>query len=179
VESNFLLLVMSAKAEKPVLNTNICAQPRWRLGRDQVVEVLLWISFAGTLILIFGPALVSHVQRAAEPLIFNDDARAWIYPFYRYSESGLFPSDHNGDYHLAISPWGYRGLYMIASYFGVATELSKFVPYVGLLSTVTCLAITAYALLGRAFWETETRGSRVRTHGRSLGSIGSGYCQQL
>jgi len=140
---------MSAKAEKPVLNTNICAQPRWRLGRDQVVEVLLWISFVGTLILIFGPALVSHVQRAAEPLIFNDDARAWIYPFYRYSESGLFPSDYNGDYHLAISPWGYRGLYMIASYFGVATELSKIVPYVGLLSTVTCLAITAYAFGGK------------------------------
>jgi len=151
VESNFLLLVMSAKAEKRVLNTNILVQPRrWKgLCRDQVVEVLLWISFVGTLILIFGPALVSHVQRAAEPLIFNDDARAWIYPFYRYSESALFPNDYNGDYHLAISPWGYRGLYMIASYFGVATELSKIVPYVGLLSTVTCLAITAYAFGGK------------------------------
>ena len=72
---------MSAEAEKPVLNTNIRAQHRGckRLGRDQVVEGLLWVSFAGTLILIFAHALLSHAQRAADPLIFNDDARAWIY----------------------------------------------------------------------------------------------------
>ena len=130
VESNFLLLVMSAKAEKRVLNTNILVQPRrWkRSSRDQIFEAVLWVCFVGTLILIFGPALLAHVQRAADPLIFNDDARAWIYPFYRYSESALFPRDYNGDYHLAISPWGYSGLYMIASYLGVATELSKIRP---------------------------------------------------
>ena len=111
---------------------------------------MLWVCFVGTLVLIFGPALLAHVQRAADPSIFNDDARAWIYPFYRYSESALFPRDYSGDYHLAILPWGYHGLYMMASYLGVATELSKILPYLGLLTTVICLAMAAHAFGGKA-----------------------------
>jgi hypothetical protein len=151
VESSFLSLLVSA-AEKRVTNTNIRGQhgswKRW--GRDQVVEALLWLSFVGTLILIFGPALLAHVQRAADPLIFNGDAVQQIYPFYRYSDSALFRRDYIGDYYLACLPWGYLGFYMIAGSFGVAAELSKIVPYIGLLITVICFAMTAHAFGGKA-----------------------------
>lgn len=142
---------MSPEAKRPVLNTNISPQQWWkRLGRDQVIEVLLWISFTGTLILIFVPALLSHMQRAVDPLIFNDDARQQIHAFYRYSDSALFPHDYIGDYYLASLPLGYRGFYMLAGYFGLATELSKIIPYIELLITVTCLSMTAHAFGGKA-----------------------------
>jgi hypothetical protein len=60
-------IAMSAEAEKPAPNTNLRQHGSWkRSSRDHVVQALLWFCFVGTLLLIFGPALLSHMQRAAD-----------------------------------------------------------------------------------------------------------------
>ena len=45
------------------------------------------------LAIVYGPALKAHIERSMNPFIFNDDARALIFPFFQYYERGLFPHD--------------------------------------------------------------------------------------
>src|SRR6266571_8868003 len=50
---------------------------------------------AGLLIplaIVYGPALKAHIERSLNPFVFNDDARALIFPFFQYHERGLFPT---------------------------------------------------------------------------------------
>lgn len=107
---------------------------------ERLQRALPWIAFVGSLLVLFGDALLQHMRLSAEPGVTNDDARQQIYPFFRYEDPELFPQDYIADYYLACMPWGFRALYMVAGYFGVATEVSKIVPYVGMLITVVGLS---------------------------------------
>jgi hypothetical protein len=107
---------------------------------ERLRRVLPWVAFVGSLLALFGESLLQHMQLSAEPGVTNDDALQQIYPFFRYEDSQLFPRNYITDYYLACMPWGFRALYMIAGHFGVATEVSKVVPYVGLLITVVGMA---------------------------------------
>lgn len=108
-----------------------------------------WLAFGASLAAIFGESLVAHMRLAADPNVINDDARQQVYPFFRYADSALFRDDLISDYYLACLPWGYRALYMIAGYFDAAEGMSKVVPYLELLITVSMLALAAHRFGGK------------------------------
>jgi len=35
---------------------------------------------------LYGPALVRHAGRSLDPLVYNDDVRVLIFPFFHYSD---------------------------------------------------------------------------------------------
>jgi len=116
---------------------------------EKLQRLLPWLAVITSLAALFGEALLAHMRLASEPGVTNDDVRQQIYPFFRYEDPELFPRDYIADYYLACMPWGFRGLYMIAGYCGVTTEVSKIVPYVGLLITVVSLALISKSFGGK------------------------------
>ncbi len=82
------------------------------------------------LVAMFGPALLAHARRSADPFTFNDDVRVQIYPFQHYKDPSLFPADYLGEYTLAAMASGYRLLYVAATWLWDAKAFSKLLPYV-------------------------------------------------
>ena len=118
--------------------------PAGRVGRVAAIGVLA----LGTLAAIYGSALWSHARLARDPGAFQNDARTWISPFFRYEDSTLFPNDYALDYYLACFPLGYRALYTAAGLLGGAEALSKALPYLLLAVTGGALALAAYRVGG-------------------------------
>ncbi len=104
---------------------------------------------AGLLIvlaLVYGPPLARHAARAVDPLIFNDDARQQIVPFFRYSDG--VPGDVITDYYLACTPVGFRALYRSAALAVDPAALSKALPYALLVVLLAAVAAAGYRLGG-------------------------------
>src|SRR5688500_5616599 len=110
---------------------------------------LLW-NGAGVVALLvaFGPSLVQHALHASRPLVFTDDVRQQVWPFFRYHSSSIEP-DYIGDYYLsAFFPFGYRALFA-----GLATVVdpavtSRVFAYVALAAYLALIAWTARRLVG-------------------------------
>lgn len=78
--------------------------PRVKGPLPALMAVLAWAA-------LFGPSLGTHIARSANPLVFNDDVRSQVWPFFRYYEGG-FPSDYIGVYLLeTFFPVGCRALF--------------------------------------------------------------------
>jgi len=108
-----------------------------------------WATAVGLLALVYGPHLLRSMRRAATPLIVNDDARQQIFPFFRYMDASLFPSDYIGDYYLdAFLPTGYRWLYRAAATLWDPTALSATLPYLLLGVLLAAVAAIAHRLGG-------------------------------
>ena len=108
-----------------------------------------WAIVAAVLIWMFGPTLAAHVEQASNPLVYNDDVRQQVSPFYRYYDSSLLQNDYLGDYYLACYPWGYHGLYAITASVGAdPAVVSKVAPYVLLLMTLAGLGLSAQRIGG-------------------------------
>jgi hypothetical protein len=129
----------------------MCSQNRIPLFKRVVVDGprsrrsrwVLWVIALLSLSAIYGGTLWDHMQRAADPLIFNDDARQQIPPFFRYAESQIGSRDYLGDYYLACFPLGYRLVYATAAGFWDPVSRSKVVPYLLLAGTLAGLALAA------------------------------------
>jgi hypothetical protein len=102
------------------------------------------------LALTFLPSLIEHARHAANPLVYNDDARQQIWPFLRYRDPALFRDDYLADYQLAINPVGFTAIYRTAAVVTDPRTLSRALPYVLLLVTIVCLGWTAWRLGGPA-----------------------------
>ena len=101
--------------------------------------------------MLFGPSLAAHVANSSDPLIFNDDVRQQIWPFFRYYTRGSFPDDFIGTYYLhAFFPLGYRAVFTLLAYFVDPAIVSKIVPYLCLAILVIACALTARRLGGTA-----------------------------
>lgn len=103
-------------------------------------------SFVVLLCVLYGRAFVAHMQKAADPYFFNDDARIQIFPFFRYSNPEAFANDYLGDYALALLPSGYRLLYWFGAHTVDAFTLSKILPYPMMLFTVVLIALAAFRI---------------------------------
>lgn len=149
--------------------------------RRFLVQVALLVS---TLAVLFGPGLWEHVQYAADPWHFNDDARQQIWPFLRHADPTLFTNEHVSqvsstlaqnrslelqtsrgwfgsqgdyvaDYFLATFPRGFRTLYELGAAFMDPRTLSKVLPFVELLVVLYSLIASAWRLAGpAAAWGT-------------------------
>jgi hypothetical protein len=98
---------------------------------------------------IYGPALVEHIRRASNPYVFNDDVRIHIFPFFKYEDPALFPTDYFGPYIRAcFVPIGYRVFYTVNAFLWGAAATSKVLPYILLIVTLLALAIAAHRLAG-------------------------------
>ncbi len=129
----------------------------WQAGDEAGVKGREWAIWAGlllALVLVFGPGLVDHVRNAADPLLFNDDARQQIFPFYRYTGADLHPDDYFADYYLANMPVGYVALYGGLARIGIdPAALSKVLPYLLLVAVLIAVGCVAYRIGGRpAVW---------------------------
>ena len=121
---------------------------RLRIG----LAVLVWVA-------LFGASLLAHAKNSANPLIFNDDVRQQVWPFFRYSD-GLFQGDYIADYYLnAFLPAGYRTLFAGLALLVDPVTTSKVVPYLCLAVTVVACALAGYRLQGAA----SLKGIRVGT----------------
>ncbi len=130
-------------------------EPSSNAPRSAVPAILGAIVFTLSLVAMYGPSLVEHVRRSADPFCFNDDARQHIFPFYRYQDSNLFRDDYHSDYLLALAPLGHSLVYMLSARFWDPAWVSKALPY--LQYALLLLAVAAAALrLGRwpASWAT-------------------------
>jgi hypothetical protein len=112
-----------------------------------------WALLAGSLGLMYGPSLSRHIRRGSDPRIFGDDARQQIYPFFRYADSSLFPSDYVADYYLDCLPLGFRAFYTLSAPLVDPVTSNKIVMYLMLLITVVALGAAANRLGGKvAAW---------------------------
>jgi hypothetical protein len=98
----------------------------------------VWVA-AVILSALFVPSIAGHVAHSMNPHVFNGDAAQWVFPFFRYTEDAPVGVDVPGDYHLAIMPVGFRGLYQVLSPFVDPASISKVLPY--LLLSVTLLGV--------------------------------------
>ena len=101
-------------------------------------------------IVLFGPSLVEHAKSSANPLLFNDDVRQQVWPFFRYSDGG-FTRDYIGGYYLnAFFPAGYRTVFAALAHVADPVTTSKVVPYLLFALTIVLCALTARRLQGAA-----------------------------
>jgi hypothetical protein len=120
-------------------------QASGRTGLRAVPFVLV----VAALLAAFGPSLVAHARRSADPAFFNDDVRAQVYPFLRYERAGSFRNDYPGDYFFDCRfPAGYRLLYTAAGKLGAVEAVSKALPYVLLLVTFAGVGLVAHRFGG-------------------------------
>lgn len=116
----------------------------------------VWISWplvlsVGAWAILFGPSLAAHVLNSSDPLLFNDDVRQQVWPFFRYYNPGSFPDDFIGTYYLhAFFPIGYRAVFTVLACLADPASVSKVVPYVCLTVTVIACALAARRLGGAA-----------------------------
>jgi hypothetical protein len=112
-----------------------------------------WVLVVGSLGLVYGRSLSAHITRGFDPRIFSDDARQQIYPFFRYTDSSLFPNDYIADYYLDCLPLGFRALYTLSAPLIDPAVSNKIVTYLMLLITVVALGVAANRLGGKvAAW---------------------------
>jgi hypothetical protein len=101
------------------------------------------------LMLGYGAALAAHMKRSSNPLIFNDDVRSLIFPFFQFHEPGLFPHDYFGAYYLGCSlPLGYSAFYKFGAMLADPACISKGLPYFLFALTVIAVALAARRLVG-------------------------------
>jgi hypothetical protein len=116
------------------------AMARW----DIVVPLalVLFVAFAQL------DSRVGHVRYAATRLMFNDDARQWIFPLFRYTGEGALRGDVIGDYYLSVMPVGYWLLYRGLAPLVDPATLSKILPYPLLLVALLGVVMAARHLGG-------------------------------
>ena len=124
--------------------SSIVAYLRTWIRRNGIFTVGLIIPLA----IVYASALKAHIERSMNPLIFNDDARTLIFPFFKYHERGLFPHDYFATYFCACLPVGYRALYRIGASLWDPAAISKVLPYILLVVTVVAVAAAARRLAG-------------------------------
>jgi len=117
---------------------------------------------------LYGPALVRHAGRSLDPLVYNDDVRVLIFPFFHYSDPELFAHDAISDYYLAGLPEGYRILYYVAAKLSLAVALSKLLPYLLLAATVALLGLAARHVAGGVAGSVAGFGAAALTLGSAL-----------
>jgi hypothetical protein len=112
-----------------------------------------WALVVGSLSLVYGRSLSTHIKRGFDPLVFSDDARQQIYPFFRYADSSLFPNDYVADYYLDCLPLGFRSFYTLSAPLIDPAVSNKIVMYLMLLITVVAMGVAANRLGGKvAAW---------------------------
>ena len=112
-----------------------------------------WALVVGSLGLVYGRSLSTHIKRGFDPRVFGDDARQQIYPFFRFADSSLFPNDYVADYYLDCLPLGFRSLYMLSAPLIDPVVSNKVVMYLMLLITVVAMGVAANRLGGKvAAW---------------------------
>lgn len=100
--------------------------PDSRSRRSRILGLaIILVSLAG----LFGPSLIAHAKHAADPMWFNDDCRAYIWPMLRYHDPSLFHNDYLAQFFLDAMPIGYKFLYWTWSRVADTRSLSKVLPY--------------------------------------------------
>jgi hypothetical protein len=102
----------------------------------------------GALGLAYGPTLVNHMRHAADPLIFNDDARQFVTPF-------LVPGYASEYYRTFLAP-GYQGLYGLV---GAAVD------------PAAASAALTYVLLGILLYALAVAGGRLGGTAAAVGTV--------
>lgn len=125
--------------------------------------LLGWGAAALVLLFVQGPALLEHMRRSLNPLVYNDDVRIIIFPFFRYSDPELFRNDFVSDYFLAGLPEGFRTVYWLAAKLWDAAAFSKLLPYLLVAVTLGALAVAARRV-----------GGNVAAFGVAALSLGTG-----
>lgn len=107
----------------------------------------VWLLLAGSLALLYGGSLLAHMRVAADPLIFNDDARQFTWLFLR--GEGWAP-DYLADYWTGLLPLGYRALYALAAIVVDPRLVGKALPYLLLVPLWCGIGWSAHRLGGKA-----------------------------
>jgi len=138
-----------------------------RQGRSRarrLAACAAWLACSGSLLAIHGPTLRAHFELARDPLVFNDDARWSVYPYYRFSDPSSFTADYAGAYVLAATPAGLRAAYSTAARWIDPMAFTTLAPYGLLLLSVVAIGAAAWRL-----------GGVVSAWASAVLVIGSGY----
>lgn len=93
----------------------------------------------------FSSAIWEFFAAAASKELISDDARIYIWPFYRHNISGLFAEDYIATYVLDLLPVGYRALFSLVSAVGAD-------PYQFSVVLSVLLFIIFLILIARCAW---------------------------
>ncbi len=115
--------------------------------RQQTVS---WVLGLALVFLWVGPALYSHARNSADPGLYANDSRIYIFSLFRFSGSPQFQNDHVSTYVSAITPPSLIGLYWLGAKCGIdPATTSKILPYVTLGLTAAAMGIAAHHLGGK------------------------------
>ncbi len=109
----------------------------------------IWAAVVLSLVWMYQGGLVKHMTFAADPLVFNDDVRQFVWLYLVDKQDGR-PDDFIYDYRRAAMPVGYSLLYRAAARLGDPRTFSKVLPYLLMLVLLLTTAYTASRLGGGA-----------------------------
>ena len=107
-----------------------------------------WCLCAASLAILYGPPLRSHFELASRPGVLNDDARALVYPYYRFDGASQFATDEAASFMLAVTPAGVRALQSTLAAWVDPVAFTTVAAYGLLLVTIVACAAAAWRLGG-------------------------------
>ena len=108
-----------------------------------------WLLLLAGWLLIFGPTLLVHMQRAADPFTVSDDMRIQLPHFYHYRDPTLFQHDPIGEYHASGTGELFRWIYIGVGQLVDIVVLAKVLTYFAWLLTAAGVAVAAHRLAGK------------------------------
>jgi hypothetical protein len=102
-----------------------------------------WLLALLALVALYGPSLLQHVVRSADPAAWTADATQHVAPYVAPQPAADAPAGYIDRYFVACHPVGYRALYQAWSAWADPRQLSKGLPYLLLLATLAGLAAAA------------------------------------
>jgi len=124
-------------------------QRRWAVCPLGVKRALPWLVVVAALWLVYGATIYEHIHLSSNPLVFNDDARIIIYPYFHYSDPALFRHDAISHYFDQEDPIGFRLLYYLAAKLWDAASFSKLLPYLLFAVILVSVAIAVNRVAGK------------------------------
>lgn len=112
-----------------------------------VRRLAIWALIVAALLAMFRPGLIGHLANAADPWVFNDDVRTFIWPMF---PAPALASDEAAQYIRTLVPPLYLGLYRVTSVALDPATLSKALPYMMLALLIVGVGGTAHRLGGPA-----------------------------
>lgn len=121
----------------------------WTKCPHVVKQAIVWAIVVVALWSIYGNVIHHHIQLSENPLVYNDDARIIIFPYFHYSDPHLFQHDLISKYFDQESPVGFRLLYFLAAKVWDAAAFSKLLPYLLFLAMLVAVAVAVNRIAGK------------------------------
>jgi hypothetical protein len=109
----------------------------------------LWIiAFSILMIFMYVPAIYHYISQVDINEVIFDDATQYIPSFYKYLPDAI-PTTYTDEYYLdALTPFGYKALFIIATKYFDPLSLSVYLPFILLFVTIVIIGFCVRTVSG-------------------------------